>query len=73
MLNNETMNKLRHMKLSGFIESLEQQENSADYREIDFNERAQYSHLSPYFSNLDSYLAAKADWVLKLPEGVIHE
>jgi IstB-like ATP binding N-terminal. len=39
MLNNETMNKLRHMKLSGFIESLEQQENSADYREIDFNER----------------------------------
>ena len=39
MLNNETMNKLRHMKLSVFIESLEQQENSADYREIDFNER----------------------------------
>ena len=39
MLNNETMNKLRHIKLSGFIEALEQQEHCVGYREMDFHER----------------------------------
>lgn len=39
MLNNETLNKLKHMKLTGMIESLQQQENEIGYQEMGFNER----------------------------------
>ena len=39
MLSNETMNKLRHMKLTGIADALEEQEDALNYREMDFNDR----------------------------------
>lgn len=39
MLMNETMNKLKSMKLTGFVEALQQQEEQLGYREMDFHQR----------------------------------
>jgi DNA replication protein DnaC len=39
MLNEETLNKLKHMKLSGMVEALKQQENDPSYREMNFQQR----------------------------------
>ena len=39
MLNNETLNKLKHMKLTGFVEALEQQGLNDGYNEMGFCER----------------------------------
>lgn len=39
MINQELLNKLRHMKMHGFIEALEEQDNNHSYRELDFKER----------------------------------
>lgn len=39
MLNQETLNKLKHMKLTGMVEALEQQEVDSSYREMSFQER----------------------------------
>lgn len=39
MINQEILNKLRHMKMHGFAEALEEQDNNHSYRELDFNER----------------------------------
>lgn len=39
MLNQETMNKLRHMKLTGMVEALQQQDNNPAYEEMGFQER----------------------------------
>ena len=39
MLNQETVNKLRHMKLTGMVEALQQQDNDAAYQEMGFQER----------------------------------
>lgn len=39
MLNEETLNKLKHMKLSGMVEALKQQENDPFYREMNFQQR----------------------------------
>ena len=39
MLNQETLNKLEHMKLTGMVEALRQQENDPSYREMDFQQR----------------------------------
>ena len=39
MLNQETMNKLKHMKLTGMVDALQQQENEPGYQEMGFQER----------------------------------
>ncbi len=39
MLNQETLNKLNHMKLTGMVEARKQQEMDPSYREMDFQER----------------------------------
>ncbi len=39
MLNQETLNKLNHMKLTGMVEALNQQEIDPSYREMGFQER----------------------------------
>ena len=39
MINNETINKLRHMKMTGMVDALEQQENISAYQEMGFYER----------------------------------
>lgn len=39
MLNEETLNKLRHMKLTGMVEALSEQENDPAYREMGFGQR----------------------------------
>jgi len=39
MLNQETVNKLKHMKLTGMVEALQQQNNDSAYQEMDFQER----------------------------------
>lgn len=39
MLNNETRNKLRHMKLTGIADALEEQEDDSNYREMPFDDR----------------------------------
>ncbi|MGI6782720.1 MAG: ATP-binding protein [Aminivibrio sp.] len=39
MLNNETMNKLRHMKLTGIADALDEQEDDLNYREMAFDDR----------------------------------
>jgi DNA replication protein DnaC len=39
MLNNETLNKLRYMKLTGMVEALMHQEDDQGYQEMSFNER----------------------------------
>ena len=39
MLRQETLNKLKHMKLTGMAEALEQQEANSSCREMDFQER----------------------------------
>jgi DNA replication protein DnaC len=39
MLMNETMNKLKSMKLTGFVEALQQQEEQLGYRDMDFHQR----------------------------------
>ena len=39
MLSQETLNKLRHMKLTGMAEALQQQEANPSYREMNFQER----------------------------------
>ncbi len=39
MLSQETLNKLKHMKLTGMVEALQQQEANPSYREMDFQER----------------------------------
>ena len=39
MLSNETLNKLKAMKLTGFVEALQQQEREVGYQEMDFQQR----------------------------------
>ena len=39
MLNQELLNKLRHMKMTGMAEALEQQEQDPGYEELGFHER----------------------------------
>ncbi len=39
MLNQETVNKLRNMKLSGMVDALQQQEGSQSYQEMGFHDR----------------------------------
>ncbi len=39
MLSQETLNKLKHMKLTGMVEALQQQETDPSYQEMDFQER----------------------------------
>ncbi|MBP1919002.1 ATP-binding protein [Youngiibacter multivorans] len=39
MLNQEMLNKLRHMKMTGIAEALEQQEQDPGYEELSFQER----------------------------------
>lgn len=39
MLNNETLNQLQSMKLSGMAEALKQQDNNPGYQEMSFQER----------------------------------
>jgi UDP-N-acetylenolpyruvoylglucosamine reductase len=39
MLSQETLNKLKHMKLTGMVEALRQQETDPSYREMDFQDR----------------------------------
>lgn len=39
MLSQETLNKLKHMKLTGMVEALQQQETDPSYREMGFQER----------------------------------
>lgn len=39
MLNHETLNKLKHMKLTGMVDALVQQENEPGYQEMGFHER----------------------------------
>jgi DNA replication protein DnaC len=39
MLSQETVNKLKHMKLTGMVEALKQQEADPSYREMDFQQR----------------------------------
>jgi hypothetical protein len=39
MLSQETLNKLKHMKLTGMVEALRQQETDPSYREMGFQER----------------------------------
>lgn len=39
MLNHETLNKLRHMKLTGMVEALQQQDAQSGYQEMSFQER----------------------------------
>jgi DNA replication protein DnaC len=39
MLNQETLNKLKHMKLTGMVEALAQQESNPSYQEMSFQER----------------------------------
>ena len=39
MLSQETLNKLKHMKLTGMVEALQQQEANPFYRELNFQER----------------------------------
>ena len=39
MINQELINKLRYMKMHGFVEALEEQDTNHSFRELDFNER----------------------------------
>ena len=39
MLNHETINKLRNMKLTGMVEALQQQDSASSYQEMEFHER----------------------------------
>ncbi|ETA81516.1 ATP-binding protein [Youngiibacter fragilis] len=39
MLNQEMLNKLKHMKMTGLVEALEQQEQDPGYEELGFHER----------------------------------
>ncbi|NLB17637.1 MAG: ATP-binding protein [Syntrophomonadaceae bacterium] len=39
MLNQETLNKLKHMKLTGMVEALAQQESNPSHQEMSFQER----------------------------------
>jgi len=39
MLNNETLNKLKYMKLTGMVDAYQQQENEPGYREMGFQDR----------------------------------
>lgn len=39
MLNQETLNKLKHMKMTGMVEALRQQETNPSYQEMNFQER----------------------------------
>jgi len=39
MINQEMLNKLRHMKMHGFVEALEEQDEDYGYQELDFIER----------------------------------
>jgi DNA replication protein DnaC len=39
MLNHETLNKLKHMKMAGMVDALQQQENEPGYQEMEFHQR----------------------------------
>lgn len=39
MLNHETVNKLKHMKLTGMVEALQEQDNNSAYQEMEFHDR----------------------------------
>ena len=39
MLNQETINKLKNMKLTGMVDALQQQDSTSSYQELGFDER----------------------------------